>query len=1267
MDKSGAQLIDFSYDPTQYDPSNPLVISGRISNDKRGRNLKRKENVQCKILSKKKRKELERKLAQKEKKLTRSELWKELESLSSNLNSEPKVSVLPIFHRTRKQPKLKTSPCRHQVRGKAWNNVSSEHSDSSKSTDDYSTDEDESQSSDAPVASRQHPVVTDDPVDLPVPVNSHETAGPDAEKPLSPNPARFVLVSRTPETIAARLTLPIISDEATIIEAISENDCIILCGATGCGKTTQVPQFLYEAGYTLDGLMIGVTEPRRVAAISMSRRVGHELNLPSSRVSYHIRYENNVTQETEIKFMTDGVLLQEIKQDFELSRYSVIIVDEAHERSIYTDVLLGLISMVIRLRRRRFTESQQTRGRVLPPLKLIIMSATLRVTDFSENHRLFPRATSGPPPVVHVESRQFPVTCHFAKVTQDDYLKAAFRKVVQLHQSGSPGGILVFLTGQKEVLTLCSWLSKTFPYSKQDENRNLRGQRRKSKQSNRASINDSCTAHDSPENIPATKPCIHVSPADSPASRINLDNFEIIPLDEEVELSDSRHELKAHRTHESLSQCPTQPDIELDEFDDDEELMKVTASERNTHVTPVHAIPLYSMLPPERQQLVFEPPPEGRRLVVVSTNIAETSLTIPNIRYVVDSGKVKTKVYDAATGASSFQVVWISQASAEQRSGRAGRVASGHCYRLYSSQVFSSMESFTVPELLTKPIDEVVLMLKSYLGSVPLTQFPLPTPPSFSAIEYAERRLVALGALEEIPGGADRGLLRTITRAGRWMSHLPLPARFARMLLFANQKQLMPYAVILVAALSVPNLFLPHSDTDSDPSTNMKPSTGLDLKTSTTDDYHSIFVQQFVGKRGDLYLGDLSVLLGTVCCLERYNAQLIGLAPPEPGVLEACGGSKQVSRDPDGALRFLVKRCGVRWNAYKEIRQLRRQLTDILNSNVPNLGLPLDLVLPRPTSTQFNQLRQLFLVGSPCHVASKFDAPVEGLPAKDRRRLRFAYKVPGVRGPVFIDPASPLARENCPFVAFLELSRITKPFLRTVCAIDPSWIPFLAPQNYRVENVLLTDETKTLPKLLDVHEPDVIGTDHNSDNDDALISPQKSGSSSQATPSPHYDSCQDVIVTSAKRVFYTGVCNSESSDDNSELELPAFSVMVPINSSAVAREIGSEEALMWSVRWFARSLIEGLVFAEFSTWFPNRMKRTLSPSLLTVSWGIVRNEVRKLMSALLAHKIDNRRLLCAQWNLDSLYLSKELSIWIQPEHVDKFNSNWPLVKDTSCS
>ncbi|XP_037503369.1 probable ATP-dependent RNA helicase kurz [Rhipicephalus sanguineus] len=197
-------------------------------------------------------------------------------------------------------------------------------------------------------------------------------------------PSVFMPVHRSEEVQKARHQLPILAEEQRIMEAIAEHDVVVICGQTGSGKTTQVPQFLYEAGYAREK-MVGITEPRRVAAVSMSKRVAEEMSLSSSEVSYQIRFEGNVTGDTKIKFMTDGVLLKEIQNNFLLTGYSVIIIDEAHERSIYSDILIGLLSRIVPLRRRKGI-----------PLKLIIMSATLRVEDFTQNTHLFRK----PPPVI---------------------------------------------------------------------------------------------------------------------------------------------------------------------------------------------------------------------------------------------------------------------------------------------------------------------------------------------------------------------------------------------------------------------------------------------------------------------------------------------------------------------------------------------------------------------------------------------------------------------------------------------------------------------------------------------------------------------------------------------------------------------------------------------------------------------------------------------------------------------------------------------------
>nr|CAH8849074.1 unnamed protein product [Trichobilharzia regenti] len=1245
--------IDFEFNETKYDSSNPLVLLGNNESQSKGKQKPDSiKAVQNQILSKKRRKELERKVAQKEKKLSRSELWKELEQYKKS-ETAPPVSVLPLFNKLKKTEKRVHNS---NIKGKSWKRECRELSDASKSTDEYSSDESVSETANPndTVISEQCPNKDD----------THPSTQNSTEKELeievvqsgnTSKPARFVLVSRTPEVVTSRLALPILSDEASIMESISENDCVIICGATGCGKTTQVPQFLYEAGYAMEGYMIGITEPRRVAAISMARRVGEELNLTPSQVSYHIRYDKEVTKETMIKFMTDGILLQEIKQDFELSRYSAIIVDEAHERSIYSDVILGLISMIVRLRRRRLTENIPTNGKVLLPLKLIIMSATLKVNDFSENRRLFPQS---PPPVIHVESRQYPVTCHFAKTTDPDYLKAAFRKVVSIHKTSPPGGILVFVTGQQEANTLCSWLTRAFPKinehaanSVNEKSSKVDGHSKQQRQLPKETHKSSVSADTSNE-------CgnVGVEESDRSTSCIDLNNFDIIPADEETEIGHTRvHRKSIVKEEKKLTEYKKEEadDSEVEEIDDDDDILEqISRTRSESYPGPLYALPFYSLLPPERQQNVFHPPPENHRLVVVATNVAETSLTIPNIRFVVDTGKVKTKVYEPATGTSSFEIIWISQASAEQRAGRAGRVGPGHCYRLYSSQIFSSMKQFSVPDILVRPIDEVVLMLKLYLGSTKLSLFPLPTPPSTQAIEAAERRLLALGALKEVENTTG-GQSRTISDAGKWMTRVPVPARFARMLLFANQCHLMPYAVILVAALSVPNLFV--SQTSDTPFLSEQEKT-----------FQSNFVQQFVRNKEDLYLGDLAVLLGTICCLERYAAQLSGLIPAEPGIIESVGGKTYVSRDPEGALRQLAQRCGVRWNAYKEIRQLRKQLTDILNVIIPDLGLAIDLCLPRPTDSQIIQLRQLFLVGSPCQIAKKLSVCVTGLPPNERRRLRYAYEIPGKQGPVFIDPNSPLARENFPFIAYLEVHTTSKSFLRTVCAIDPTWIPFLAPQSYSVSDLILTDSLDSL----DNNENDAKNFDSsNQINDETSDTDEsnalKKSTSLTSTPTPRYDSERDVIVTGAKSVIYIGsgvVLDSPELCDDQFLDLPN-SIVVPINSIAASRSLGFKEALTWSVRWFTRFLLEGIIFPEFKEWFPTKIKKNISPQIVTVSWGVIRPEVRSLVSVLVLDKIDSKKKLLQQWNSDPLYISKELASWLHSGCVSEFHASWPLIKN----
>lgn len=405
--------------------------------------------------------------------------------------------------------------------------------------------------------------------------DNSETKGNNLNKTSENKQSVYITVDRPENIQNDRLKLPILSEEHNIMEQIMYNPVVIICGETGSGKTTQVPQFLYEAGYAVNNKMIGITEPRRVAAISMAKRVGYELNLTDNEVSYQIRFEGNVTDKTKIKFMTDGILMKEIEKDFILSKYSAIIIDEAHERSLYSDILIGFLSRIVQLRNKQGD-----------PLKLIIMSATLRVEDFTQNSRLF----KNPPPVVKIESRQYPVSIHFNKFTNPNYLQEAFKKVCKIHTTLPSGGILVFVTGRKEVLALCRMLKNKFPFK--DEK----------------TIEQNSEIKSETESVPDVR------------KKFDLDQYSIIPDENERIVDDF-----------DLS------DNEINDSDNEEELSDIECAVTDE---PLYCLPLYSMLPNSEQALVFQNPPDNCRLCVVATNVAETSITIPKIKYVIDTGKV---------------------------------------------------------------------------------------------------------------------------------------------------------------------------------------------------------------------------------------------------------------------------------------------------------------------------------------------------------------------------------------------------------------------------------------------------------------------------------------------------------------------------------------------------------------------------------------------------------------------------------------------------
>ncbi|XP_008795799.2 ATP-dependent RNA helicase DEAH13 [Phoenix dactylifera] len=665
-----------------------------------------------------------------------------------------------------------------------------------------------------------------------------------------------VHVSRPLEVEEKRKDLPIIMMEQEIMEAINENSIVILCGETGCGKTTQVPQFLYEAGFGSSDHsdrkgIIGVTQPRRVAVLATAKRVSFELGLHLGKeVGFQVRHDKMIGDSCSIKFMTDGILLREVQSDFLLKKYSVIILDEAHERSLNTDILIGMLSRIIKLRQKLYAEQQEkmlSGGKISPEnmitqLKLILMSATLRVEDFISNRKLFHE----PPPVLEVPVRQFPVTVHFSKTTQEDYLGQAYKKVMSIHKRLPPGGILVFVTGQREVEFLCKKLQRA---SEQLKEKN--SMRKKDNEITASSDLDMKEINEAFE--------IGSNSLDQQTDRFSSYEEDGNNPDMHSDLSDaeSESELEVDSGDEDSvkSEAPEKTGLVLDFLNDVESLSSLKASfealagnlsnqdckekpslpdapslEKSMEVATssagaLYVLPLYAMLPASAQLRVFEEVPEGDRLVVVATNVAETSLTIPGIKYVVDTGKEKVKTYNYTNGMAAFEVQWISKASAAQRAGRAGRTGPGHCYRLYSSAAFSKDDlfpDFSCPEISKIPVDGVVLLMK-FMGIDKVANFPFPSPPETKALVEAELCLKALEALD------SQGRL---TPMGRAMAQYPMSPRHSRMLLtviqimrnqqgYARANFVLGYAVAAASALSFQNPFLMqfgenHGDNDID-------------------------------------------------------------------------------------------------------------------------------------------------------------------------------------------------------------------------------------------------------------------------------------------------------------------------------------------------------------------------------------------------------------------------------------------------------------------
>ena len=597
-----------------------------------------------------------------------------------------------------------------------------------------------------------------------------------------PSKNSSIVIERTPQIIEQRSKLPIISQEHDIMYSINNSLVTIICGETGSGKSTQIPQFLYEKGYTKEIGKIAITQPRRVAARSLAFRLREEMNMKQGlTIGYQVRYENeNVGKNTEIKFVTDGILLKELENDSLLSEYSVIIIDEAHERTINSDLLIGFISQILKIRyilwkrkmKYNYSNDNKKEEKSVLPLRLIIMSATLRVSEFSEN-KIFSGLLK--PRIVEISSRQYPVHIYHSKKTENDYINEAFKYCCKIHSRLPEGNVIVFLTGKREILDLCKKLKDEF-----------------------SGINNII------ENEPEIK---------------NKDNDNIIE-EKKNENDNKNDEIKTEEKKEE--------EKIVEEIDKNENNI---IQEDKKNYSPVVVLPLYSSMEPDEQMKIYQEH-KGKRMIVVSTNVAETSLTIPGVRYVIDSGRVKKRIYKSGLSFSTFKIEWISQASSNQRSGRAGRTCEGYCYRLYSNGLYVKMDKFTEPQISTSPLSQIILTLKS-MKVKNIYSFPFITKPKLFFIDKSLEHLVNVGAVDipdieninkinrimnmlkdneniekdEISEDLEqRKDSTTITEIGKLMAKFPVEPKLGKILIMANNFDLLEYAILIVAILSIENL-----------------------------------------------------------------------------------------------------------------------------------------------------------------------------------------------------------------------------------------------------------------------------------------------------------------------------------------------------------------------------------------------------------------------------------------------------------------------------
>ena len=545
------------------------------------------------------------------------------------------------------------------------------------------------------------------------------------EKPAKPNLTS--LKEKAKRLYETRKNLPIFPHGDEIRHHLRQNDVMLLVGETGSGKSTQIPQFLVDEAWCRPttttsipqpqdsdddgsrrkdvavGGCIAITQPRRVAAISLARRVAEEMGTPlgssspASKVGYSVRFDTSTSPNTRVKYLTEGMLLQEMLHDPWLTKYSAVVVDEVHERGVNVDLLLGFLRNLV-------FGNRQGRGGV--PLKTVVMSATADMESltgfFQQGYQTSHQRLSGQKKdgaeattstsnedgiaACHIKGRQYPVKTIYSPEPVHDFVDAALKAIYQIHyKEPMPGDILVFLTGQETVEAL-------------------------------------------------------------------------------------------------------------------ERLVNEYAIGMDPSLPKVQVLPLFAALPQAAQQQVFVPAPPRTRKVILATNIAETSVTVPGVRYVVDCGKAKVKQFRTRLGLDSLLVKPISKSAAIQRKGRAGREAPGQCYRLYTEKDYLALDETNTPEILRCDLSQALLNMKAR-GVDDVMGFPFLTRPPRDALEKALLQLLSIEAL------ADTGQISAI---GSQIAKLPLTPTLGRVLLAAaeNGAGCLTDVIDIISCLSVESIFL---------------------------------------------------------------------------------------------------------------------------------------------------------------------------------------------------------------------------------------------------------------------------------------------------------------------------------------------------------------------------------------------------------------------------------------------------------------------------